>query len=89
MGGIEKRKRYYRIGDMHHSKALNIWVEQDGDIVLYITEGRIPIDNADVEFCEIGSGGGLSPNVRKALIELIKAIEMDNITNPDSRVVSN
>ena len=37
---------------------------------------------ADVEFCTSFGGGGKSPNTRKALIDLMVAIEKDNQETP-------
>ena len=79
---VEPQHRYHRQGDMSSDKELNVWVEKDGDIVLYITKGNLPMDDASVEFCAVSGGGGNSFNIRKALTNLMFAIKKDNEETP-------
>lgn len=71
-----------RIGDMHPKRALNLHVQEDGDIIVWIGEPIFlqnqPIENTSVEFCTIGMGGGKSPKTLDALRTLVKAMEEDN-----------
>lgn len=81
---IERNERYERREDMSPDGKLGLIVQDDGDIIVYITRatdeckrrGGPPM--AGVEFCTVGSGGGRSPHTRKALFELIGAIARDN-----------
>ena len=80
---IEKRKHYIRYDDMSHcKKALDVYVQMDGDVFIGILNNGNRTEEASVEFCSIGGGGGLSPNTRKAIGELIVAIQKDNEENP-------
>jgi hypothetical protein len=66
---------------------MQIHIQEDGDIILAI----LPDPSEEyryaksVEFCTIGAGGGRSPNTRKALLELFKAIELDNLEDPQNK----
>ena len=80
-----KEEPVTRVGDMHPNRALSIYVQRDGDVVLLITQDGIPIGDIDtgsendraaqVEFC---TSGGRSRHTREALINLIEAMEKDN-----------
>jgi len=68
--------------DMSLDGELSVFREQDGDMIIAI------ISNHDsngymkeVQFCT-HQGGGRSPNVHKALVTLMEAIEKDNQENP-------
>lgn len=82
MGWVTKETA--RLDEMGHGKiSLHLEVHQDGDVILSIREDGIEIQDkngntARVEFCSTAGGGGRSPSVRRALGELIKAIEEDN-----------
>ncbi|MDB5264954.1 MAG: hypothetical protein JWN64_525 [Parcubacteria group bacterium] len=79
-----------RIGDMHPRKSLSVHQNFDGDIVVSIGVGPIPIggvtgeQNAVVEFCSMINGGGRSTNTRLALVALMEAIKKDNEERPDA-----
>lgn len=71
--------------DMSPRGQLRIMQDDCGDILVavYEDDGNGLIDNhAVIEFCTCGAGGGQSPNTRKALIELAKAMELDNQQHP-------
>ena len=78
-----------RLDEMSHGKlSLQIEIQQDGDIVVYINEDGIPIRDtsgniARVEFCEIASGGGRSPETRRGLMEVFKGMLIDAKLRPD------
>lgn len=69
-----------RIGDMSPDDCLQMFRQQDGDIVvgMYTEKGGM----TSVEFCAIGSGGGRSPHTRRALAHLMVAMERDNAESP-------
>lgn len=66
-----------RIGDMAQRDALRVGLDGDGDAYISTTNQQ-----AGVEFCTTGSGGGKSPRTHQALIELMVAIEADNTADP-------
>lgn len=70
--------------DMSPDGRLQLIVQADGDIIVHVIPGLETAWYAShaVEFCCVGAGGGRSPNVRKALMDLYKAIEKDNAENP-------
>ena len=82
---IKPFERYERYEDMSQTGRLMVGMDSSGDMFI----GIIPCINKDfqssVEFCTVGSGGGKSPNTRRALIELAKAIQQDNEENPIKR----
>jgi len=55
--------------------------DSDVSIAVITNEGEM----ADVEFCTPFSGGGRSPKVREALLNLARAIRDENATNPLDR----
>lgn len=61
---------------------LRVLFDGDNDVIIAIwPEGNL---SASLEFCTSGQGGGKSPNVRKALIALMVAMEQDGAkTQPD------
>jgi hypothetical protein len=75
-------KTITRVGDMHPKTALNVHLQDDGDIVVWVGHPLFPIDGGidenSVEFTTIGSGGGRSEKTLGALRNLIKAMEEDN-----------
>ncbi len=87
----------WRRGEMDPEHALFINIRKDTDIDIGIakigSEGRFPFiykiagvddynrDDAVVTFCCCSAGGGKSSRTRKALFELICAIELDNLSD--------
>ncbi|MDG3937846.1 hypothetical protein L5C25_21270 [Pseudomonas aeruginosa] len=59
---------------------LRLILDGDSDVCVAVIsdEGEM----ADVEFCVPFSGGGRSPKVREALLNLCRAIREENETNP-------
>lgn len=82
---VTPRDFYERFEDMSADGRLQVVIEDDGDVILTAVP---PIDQnlngfqskrpVSVQFCTTGSGGGQSPRVRSALLELARAIEADN-----------
>ncbi len=68
-----------RLGDMSPEAYLRVDLDTDNDVCLSIWNG---CDNAGVEFCCAGAGGGQSRFTREALINLMVAIERDNAERP-------
>lgn len=64
-----------RFDDMSPDGRLQVFLEEDGDVVVGIVKEDIIVS---VEFCSPGSGGGLSPNTLMALRQLAIAMEKDN-----------
>jgi hypothetical protein len=54
-------------------------LDSDNDVCIEVWNGE---RSASVEFCNPGGGGGRSSRTRKALIELMRAIEADNLESP-------
>ncbi|MDP2652291.1 MAG: hypothetical protein Q8O94_04085 [bacterium] len=85
------KKAIVRTGDMHPNRALRLVVQEDGDVIVLITQDGIPIGDVDlgdpedraaqVEFCTL-IGGGRSRHTLKALKGLIEAMEKDNAERP-------
>jgi hypothetical protein len=73
-----------RPGDMHPLTSLNIHLQDDGDVVVWVGHPRFPKPDGEkeVEFTTIGSGGGRSPHTHKALRALFEAIKRDNDEEP-------
>jgi hypothetical protein len=69
---------------MHPLTSLNVHLQDDGDVVIWIGHPRFPMPDGEkeVEFTTIGMGGGRSPHTYKALRELIEAIKRDNEESP-------
>jgi hypothetical protein len=62
------------------SGRLRLILDGDSDVCVAVIsdEGEM----ADVEFCVPFSGGGRSPKVRQALLDLCRAIRDENASNP-------
>lgn len=73
-----------RMEDMSPTGKIQLVLQDDGDVGLsLITESeRDGFMWNSIEFCSPGSGGGKSPETRKALLALMVAIEKDNETEP-------
>jgi len=67
--------------------ALNIFRQNDGDIVIWIGMPSVPIRDGEreVEFTTIASGGGRSPHTFYALLNVIEAMKKDNEESPINR----
>jgi hypothetical protein len=79
-----------RFEDMSPDGKLTVLIEDDGDIIIEATTWTSPTGGrlfrqAQVQFCTCGSGGGQSPETRKALLSLFDAIQRDNETNKQHR----
>jgi hypothetical protein len=78
-----------RVDEMSHGKmSLRIELQPDGDIVVYIEEDGVQIEDKQgnksrVEFCDTASGGGRSPHTRRALYALFEAMKKDAKEYPD------
>lgn len=59
---------------------LRLILDGDSDVCISVISDEG--DMADVEFCAPVSGGGRSPKVREALLDLCRAIRDENATNP-------
>ena len=70
---------FERHDDMNQGR-LRLILDGDSDVSIAVIthEGEM----ADVEFCTPFSGGGRSPKVREALLNLCRAIQIGNVTNP-------
>uniref|UniRef100_A0A6M3L1S0 Uncharacterized protein n=1 Tax=viral metagenome TaxID=1070528 RepID=A0A6M3L1S0_9ZZZZ len=80
-------KRIERFEDMSRRGRLAVHQQIDGDVIITVIPDpderpRHQINSA--EFCTL-TGGGQSPNTRKALQDLIEAMEKDNKENPQNR----
>lgn len=73
---------FERQDDMGQGR-LRLILDGDSDVSIAVisTEGEM----SDVEFCTPFSGGGRSPKVREALLNLARAIRDENVTNPIER----
>lgn len=82
---MEPRKIYERRDDMAQGK-LRLLMEEDGDIIIVLLgmnpNTKLYDKMIDIQFCTVGSGGGRSPETRKALRALAEAIEKDNMECP-------
>lgn len=81
-----KNKLVGRMGEMAPRGDMNLAVnlQDDGDVIIECWEVRYGrSQQAAVEFCTVGPGGGRSPRTREALIALMVAIEADNAETPD------
>ena len=84
-----KKDPVTRIGDMHPNRALKVFVGNGGDMHLLITQDGMVIGDIDtgsekdreaqVEFCV---SGGRSQNTLRALVNLMEAMEKDNVEWP-------
>lgn len=71
-------KRVGRAEDMGRGHLV-LCLDSDNDVCVTVWDGH---ESATVEFCNGGGGGGRSPEVRKALIALMVAIEDENKKTP-------
>ncbi|MDH0609818.1 hypothetical protein N5D28_13125 [Stutzerimonas stutzeri] len=62
------------------SGRLRLILDGDSDVCVAVISDEGDI--ADVEFCVPFSGGGRSPKVRQALLDLCRAIRDENASNP-------
>lgn len=79
------RDTVLRTGDMHPNRALKLYRQDDGDVLVVITQDGYAIGDADtgnvndrsaqVEFCV---SGGRSRRTHQALLELMEAMRQDN-----------
>ena len=80
-------KRVSRNEDMSVGGKLVLIQQNDGDVIVCIQPDSEDRDyegspfGVSVEFCSTGIGGGRSPRTLKALKQLIKAIDLDNIAD--------
>lgn len=89
---VKPRETYERFEDMSPDGRLQVFIEDDGDVI--VTAVPPPSNSANpmnwlkpvsVQFCA-GSGGGQSPRVRLAILELARAIEIENRERQQHRV---
>lgn len=79
---------YERRDDMSQTGKLQVCRDNDGDLIVGVFKGDGPNGDSEengwvsVEFCALGSGGGRSHHTRKALLDLIVAIQKDNQERP-------
>lgn len=77
-----------RIEDMSTTGRLEILQQDDGDIIVSVSEDdhgqRMPASS--VEFCIPGLGGGHSPRTHAALRALMDAMAHDNAVDADRLV---
>lgn len=69
-------KSVKRRDDMSHSDAMQVGIDESGDLQVSLWTEKAGYSS--VEFCAPGSGGGRSPETRRALIALMVAMEKDN-----------
>lgn len=82
-------KQVTRLEDMSQKGRLFVFQEDDGDLIIGVCEEENGLIQpaSKVQFCTSFSGGGQSPNTFRALKELMKAIEKDNIEHPSRAVI--
>lgn len=71
-----------RLDDMSPGGFLRLMLDDDGDIIVTVAQcydSGVISRVASVEFCAVGSGGGKSPRLRRALIDLMGAMAEDNL----------
>lgn len=74
-----------RYEDMSPDGRLRLHLQEDGDVLVCICKPDVTLGESPyhfVEFCAPGAGGGQSPHTRKALLDLMAAIQKDNEENP-------
>lgn len=69
-----------RFGDMSPSAHMRVGLDGDNDVYVSVWDESA---GASIEFCTPGAGGGSSSRTRKALIDLMVAMEADNADRPD------
>ena len=75
-----KERDVGRYDDMSQKGHIRVGLDSDNDVYVSVWDED---GGASVEFCTSFSGGGKSPNTRKALINLMIAIEKDNAETPN------
>lgn len=76
--------------DMSSAGFMRLFMQDDGDICILLFKESGEGRNAkmcDIEFCEPSSGGGRSRHTRKALIDLMVAMEKDNEERPETAML--
>lgn len=76
-----KARDLARLEDMSPNGHLRLTLDGDNDICVEVFDPRHECFCA-VEFCAPGAGGGKSSHTRKALIEVMAAMERDNAESP-------
>ena len=76
-----KARDLARLEDMSPTGHLRLTLDGDNDICVEVFDPRHECF-CSVEFCAPGSGGGKSSHTRKALIEVMAAMERDNAESP-------
>lgn len=79
-----KDRRVRRNEDMSPRGYLELYLEEDGDIIVTscgMSDGLVE-PGLSVQFCAPGSGGGRSKHTHRALLGLMVAIEKDNEKSP-------
>lgn len=79
-----RERRVQRIEDMSPRGYLELYIEEDGDIIVTscgMDHGLVE-PGSSVQFCVAGSGGGRSSRTRRALLDLMVAMEKDNEEHP-------
>lgn len=79
--GLKALTSYRRKEDMSPDGHLSLFVEDDGDVIIEVVGSRVENNANFVQFCT-GPGGGRSPRVKQALLDLANAIRLDNIETP-------
>ena len=79
-----------RFEDMSPRGVLQVIIQEDGDVIVCGIPGSLEDFNTrglyqSAEFCTIGAGGGQSPHTRQALLDLFRAMELDNKEHPQNR----
>lgn len=69
-----------RFGDMSPGAHMRVGLDGDNDVYVSVWDESA---GASIEFCTPGAGGGSSSRTRKALIDLMVAMEADNADRPD------
>jgi hypothetical protein len=69
-------KQVSRFEDMSPTGRLNLFRQQDGDVIVEIITDEF--ERACVEFCIPMTGGGQSQHTHRALCALMVAMEQDN-----------
>lgn len=77
-----KSRDIARLEDMSQSGHLRITLDNDNDVCVEVFDCRRE-QFSSVEFCMPGGGGGKSSYTRRALIEVMHAMERDNMEHSD------
>jgi hypothetical protein len=78
--GLKHGEIYERFEDMSPDGRLQVVIDSDGDVCIGIVPSSDEVRHfaPSVEFCTVSVGGGNSPRVRQALLDLAEAIMLDN-----------